>query len=111
MISPEIYENIGTYTFTIIYNWGGTGNTTTITKTFTLLLKNPCSDIGVGGVLSYPARTNLVVKLLDANTVLDVTPTIAPAYNFCAASVEMTRTKDGAADATTLLSTWVDKIN
>ena len=80
VISPETYENIGTYTFSVVYNWGGTGNTTTATKTFTLLLKNPCSDIGAGGVLTYPARTNIVVNLLDPNTVLDVTPSIAPMY-------------------------------
>lgn len=76
VISPENYANIGLYTFNILYNWGGLGNTTTVTKTFTLLLKNPCDDLGAGGVLTYPARTNLTRNLLDANVSLDVTPVI-----------------------------------
>jgi hypothetical protein len=90
--SIQDLTNVGIYTITVTFTWGGLGAVTSLSVPFTLTLLDPCQAF-----LTPPTFAPMVGSLLDPNQSLDVLPTISSTnYMYCLVSIQMTVSKNAA---------------
>ena len=62
----------GVYSITVTYKWGGAGTVTSLSRTFTYTLVDPCVAF-----ITIPTFSNLSGLLHDPNTTINVKPTLS----------------------------------
>lgn len=91
--TPDLL-NCGVYTIAVTYQWGGFGTVTSLTRSFTMTLLDPCMAF-----LTPPVFAAMSGILLDPNQSTNVSPTIISSnYLYCLVSIQMTVTKNAVVD-------------